>query len=329
MSDCLIVGGGVIGMMSARALALKGAQVIVLDQRKCARESSWAGGGIISPLYPWQYDDFTNELSFASQAVYADLCQQLYASSGIDPQYQKHGLLMRDEFDTAPAKAWMKRYQIEYELHPQGAFFSHIGSVRNPRLLAALQADIGNLGVKIIEHTQAQSLMIKNDKVLGVRSAKKDFFADNTVICAGAWSSKLLNLADPVAPIKGQMIVIKADSGTLKHIILNQGQYLIPRVDGSILVGSTTEAVGFDRSTHTHTKNQLYQFACQQVPTLKTAKITQHWSGFRPATQSRKSLIARDKNHYNLFINTGHFRNGLNMAPESANRITQMIYANT
>ena len=325
MSDCLVIGGGIIGMMSARMLVNSGASVTLLDQRACGRESSWAGGGIISPLYPWHYDDLTNDLSFESQAVYETLCDSLHSSSGIDPQYQKSGLLMMDEFETATAKAWMKRYKISYESYPQGALFTHIAQVRNPRLLQALKADIINRGVNIVEHTQVESLITKDDKVLGVHSSKGDFLASNVVACSGAWTGQLLDLEDDVFPIKGQMIILKAKAGDIKHIILDQGRYIIPRVDGRILVGSTMEDVGFYRDVDQPTKDSLYEFAWQHIPALKNVEIEYHWSGFRPASKSGKVIVARDKKFNNLFINTGHFRNGLNMAPASANRITQLI----
>lgn len=327
MSDCLVIGAGVMGMMSARMLTMAGAKVTLIDQRECGRESSWAGGGIISPLYPWHYDALTNDLSFKSQAIYEDLCQDLYHASGIDPQYQKSGLLMIDEYQTPKAKAWMQRYQIEYQTHTDGALFTHVASIRNPRLLQALKIDNLTRGVTIIEHTQVHELMTQADKIVGVRSSKGTLLADNVVLCAGAWSSQLADMKQTIFPMKGQMIILKATAHLLPHIILHQGRYIIPRVDGRILVGSTMEDVGFDRSVDKPTQQSLYDFACQQVPALRHAKIEHHWSGFRPASQSGSAIVARDSQYANLFINTGHFRNGLNMAPASANKITQLIHA--
>ena len=329
MSDCLVIGGGVIGMMSARMLAISGAKVTLIDQRECGKESSWAGGGIISPLYPWHYDDLTNDLSFKSQAVYEDLCQDLYNSSGIDPQYRKSGLLMMDEFETLEAKDWMKRYNVNYKHHSDGALFTHVASARNPRLLQALKVDILKKGVKIVEHAQVNHLITKSDKAIGVSSSQGDFFADNIVACAGAWSGSLLDLDNDVFPMKGQMIILKAKIGDVEHIILDQGRYIIPRVDGRILVGSTMEDVGFNRDIDQLTKDNLYEFAWQHVSELKKAKIEKHWSGFRPASRSGGAIIGRDKKYDNLFINTGHFRNGLNMAPASADKITQLVNENT
>ncbi len=325
MSDCIVVGGGVIGMMSARMLAISGAKVTLIDQRECGHESSWAGGGIISPLYPWHYDDLTNDLSFESQAVYEELCDELHRSSGIDPQYQKSGLLMMDEFDSTEAKIWMERYKVDYQRHADGAFFSHVASVRNPRLLQALKIDIINKGVKIVENTQVNQLITKDDKVLGVNSSEGDLLCDNLIICAGAWSSQLLDLSDRIFPMKGQMIIFKQCKVKLSHVILDQGRYIIPRIDGKILVGSTMEDVGFNRDVDEHIKNNLHEFAWQHIPMLENVEIEKHWSGFRPASETDKAIVDRDKNYHNLFINTGHFRNGINMAPASANRITQLI----
>ncbi len=325
MSDCLIIGGGVIGMMSARMLTLAGANVTLLDQRECGHESSWAGGGIISPLYPWHYDDLTNELSFKSQAVYEQLCKDLHSETGIDPQYQKSGLLMMDEYDTAEAQTWLKRYKISYEKHKDGALFNHISQVRNPRLLQSLKADIIKKGVNIIENVRAEHLIDENNKVLGVNTSKEKYLADYVVVCSGAWTSQWLKLDEVVFPMKGQMIVLKHQAGKIKHIVLNQGRYIIPRLDGRILVGSTMEEVGFDRSVDVSTQESLHQFATEHFADLSTAEVEYHWSGFRPASKTAKVVLGRDTKFDNLFINTGHFRNGLNMAPESANIITKLI----
>ncbi len=325
MSDCLVIGGGVIGMMSARALAILGANVTLLDQRECGKESSWAGGGIISPLYPWHYDDSINQLSFESQAVYEALCDDLHSVSGIDPEYQKTGLLMMDEFQTQQAKSWMQNYQIDYQSHPQGALFTHVASVRNPRLLQALKADLIHKGVNIIESAKVDKLITQSTTVLGLRSAQGDFFADAIIACMGAWSSKLLDLENDIFPIKGQMIVLQAQVDEVKHIILDKGRYIIPRADGKILIGSTMENVGFNRDVNQSTKTHLYEFAWRHVPTLKNAKIIHHWSGFRPASQSGSVVISKDKKYNNLFVNTGHFRNGLNMAPASADKIAKLV----
>lgn len=324
MNDCLIIGGGVIGMMSARILSMVGAHVILLDQRECAKESSWAGGGIISPLYPWHYSDLVNELSIASQVIYGDLCAALLENTDIDPEYIQSGLLMMDEYDSLKAKTWMGRYKITTKTHPKGVFFKNIAQVRNPRLLRALKADIAKRGVEIIEYTKVDDFIIKGNIVLGVKTENKDYYADNTIICTGAWSSSLLGDDNEIFPIKGQMIVIKTEIDVLEHIILDQSRYIIPRKDGQLLIGSTMEDVGFDRSTDKQVGDELLTFATERFPQLEGARIKHHWAGFRPASKSGV-MIGKHAQLEHLYLNTGHFRNGLNMAPESANRIKDLV----
>jgi glycine oxidase len=325
MSDCLIIGGGVIGMMSARTLALSGAKVTLLDQGVCGQESSWAGGGIISPLYPWKYDDLTNQLSLASQAVYADLCAQILEDTGLDPQYLQSGLLMLDEYDSDVASTWLARYGLAYQAHEKGALFANIAQVRNPRLIKALKADIISKGVNIVENTQVESLLLGHDKAMGVNTNQQKYLADHVVVCSGAWSSQWLALTEKIFPMKGQMIVLKSTPEVVEHIVLDQGRYIIPRKDGRILVGSTMQDVGFDRATDYQTQQSLHAFATQRFPGLGQAAVEHHWSGFRPASKSGKVMLGKHAEFDNVYLNTGHFRNGLNMAPESAKRIEKLI----
>ncbi len=327
MSDCLIVGGGVIGMMSAKYLTQAGAKVTLIDQQVCGQESSWAGGGIISPLYPWHYDDLTNELSLASQAVYEELCQQIQDTSGVDPQYRRTGLLMMDEYDSSQAQAWLDKFGVGYQTHDRGALFESIAQVRNPRMVQALRGDVEQLGVEIIEGVEAQSLIDQGDKVLGVETNQGQYLADQVLTCSGAWSSQWLDLQEQVFPMKGQMIVIGAKPDLLAHIVLDQGRYIIPREDGKILVGSTMEDIGFDKTIDAQVGQDLFKFAITRFPELSAYPVVHHWAGLRPATRSSKVILGRDARYQNLYHNTGHFRNGLNMAPESAKRICDLINA--
>ncbi|HED19563.1 MAG TPA: FAD-dependent oxidoreductase, partial [Gammaproteobacteria bacterium] len=165
MADCVIIGAGLIGMLSAYELANAGMQVTVLDRGQPARESSWAGGGILSPLYPWRYSDPVNELASWSQHVYPDLCRQLEESSGIDPQWVRSGLMIADVDDQQSVQTWATRFKARLEwpdandvreIEPRlgvvpetAAWLPEVAQVRNPRLAQALRATLVNRGVEI------------------------------------------------------------------------------------------------------------------------------------------------------------------------------------
>jgi glycine oxidase len=132
-----------------------------------------------------------------------------------------------------------------------------------------------------------------------------------------------------IKPMRGQMLLFKAQVGTLATVIYQQGVYLIPRLDGHILVGSTVEDVGFDKSTDLVTRNQLADAAFAMLPALSNAEFIQHWSGLRPGSPDNIPTIARHPEIANLYINSGHFRYGVTMAPISADLIAEMILGQT
>jgi glycine oxidase len=318
MTDCLVIGGGIIGMMTARTLSKNGFDVVLVDSNNCKKNTaSWAGAGIISPLYPWKYSDFVNDLSFKSQLIYKDICNELLRDTGIDPEYIKSGLKMFDEFDNKVAKKWLKNNNINYKIEDNSAIFD-IAQIRNPKILQALKADLLNRKVKVIENTTIKHLNIKNNIVFGADNIESKY----TIICGGSFSNNLTNY--DVFPVKGQMITLQDDSKQVKNICLKNGNYLVPRKDGVIVVGATMENAGYDKKLDEIVKNQLFEFAIDIFPHLKNTKITNHWCGFRPAT-SGNPIIKKSVEIQNLFINTGHFRNGLNTAPESAKIITNLI----
>ena len=129
---------------------------------------------------------------------------------------------------------------------------------------------------------------------------------------------------DDIYPVKGQILLLQAKPKLLKHIILAEDKYLVPRIDGKILVGSTYEKTGFDKSIDSKTAQLLFNFAIKYCPQLKNAKIIKQWAGLRPASASGVK-ITKHLAYNNLFINVGHFSNGLNTAPASAELITNLI----
>jgi len=345
-ADIIIIGGGVSGLMSARELALAGVRVALLERQSLGKESSWAGGGILSPLRPWRAAEPITALCQWSQSAYPQLARDLEENTGIDPQWLQSGFLFADCSELGEAADWAKAHGIRYE-NPSlgdiaamvpglslGQFSSplllpEVGQVRNPRLLAALREDLARRGVEILERHPVDEIRVEGGEVQGLVCGGERLSADGYVVAAGAWSGLLARdsgLADlPVAPVKGEMLIFDAPPGLLKPIVISQGCYLIPRKDGKILAGSTVEYAGFNKSTREAAGAALRAFACGLLPALRTCPVEKHWAGLRPGSPQGIPYIGPHPTVARLYFNCGHFRNGFVMAPASARLLADQI----
>jgi glycine oxidase len=152
------------------------------------------------------------------------------------------------------------------------------------------------------------------------------------VVATGAWSGlglDALAAMPQIRPIRGQMLLFKLEPGDLGTILYRNGLYLIPRRDGHVLVGSTLEDVGFDKSTDAATRQRLHSDAAELLPALKDAQPVQHWAGLRPGSPANIPIIDRHPDFRNVFVNTGHYRYGVTMAPASAELLVDLMEGNT
>jgi glycine oxidase len=345
MNKVIIVGGGLIGMLSARALLNRGYQVTILERGPFGGEASWAGGGILSPLYPWRYASAVNRLALASQTMYPALIDELKTATGIDPEYRRSGLLMLDVADIQQAQQWATAHKVPLELitsqqmqvmEPNLSYQREVAvrlpmvmQLRNPRFIKAMQAYLLQRGAILRADTEIADIQYSNKRIEAlITTRSENFVADNVVIANGAWSGRLLRQTHidlPIRPVRGQMVMLQGQPGQLNHIVLQGSHYLIPRADGQIIIGSTVEETGFDKSTTDSALIELTGFIHQLAPSLATLPVIEHWAGLRPGCGQGIPYIGQHPQIKGLYVNAGHYRNGIVMAPASAELLADLI----
>lgn len=341
MSDFVVIGGGVMGLLLSRHLLQAGASVTLLEAGQCGREASWAGGGIVSPLYPWRYLPPVTALASQAQRLFPALCSELLAETGIDPEYNTTGLLMLDAPDAEQALQWAKQYRITMQtvdaqqLHQyeqqlaegfgSGLWMPHIANVRNPRLLQALKASLQKHRQFVLrEFSPVQAL----EKDTAVLASGEKIPGEKLVVCAGAWTGKLLRasrLEVPVTPVLGQMLLYRLPAGWLRTMVLHNGRYAIPRADGHVLVGSTLEQRGFDKTITDVACAELREAAEKMLPGLRAHNPVRQWAGLRPAAPDGVPLMGPVPGHEKWWLCAGHFRNGLVLSPASAQFMADLL----
>jgi len=343
--DVIIVGAGVSGLLTAVQLAEAGSDCCLLDRGSVGMESSWAGGGILSPLYPWNYPEAVSALAAWSTKNYPAFLSRLREQTGIDPEWINSGHLILDEDITFEAVGkWAETHDISVrpveqqelqQLEPaiadnfqRALWFAGIGQVRNPRLIHALHARARQLGIRILEGNEARELLISDNGVSGIRTDGDTFTADQVLIATGAWGGIPLNINIrplPIEPVKGQMIQFQTEPGTIQRISLYKGRYVIPRKDGKVLAGSTLEHTGFDKSTDPSAAGKLRQAAAELFPILASAPVINQWAGLRPGNERQTPYIGEHPEIRGLFFNIGHFRNGIILGLASARLCADLI----
>ncbi|MCC2655069.1 MAG: glycine oxidase ThiO [Panacagrimonas sp.] len=326
-ADVLVIGAGVIGLSTALALRRAGLRVCVIERAAVGRGSaSWAGGGILSPLEPGGVDDATLPILRDSLARYPAWCEALVAAGAVDPEYRVSGMRVQAPADLA---AWTdffeRRCGLRVEIAERDAWLPDVAQVRSPRLLRALSTAFVAGGGEQVEQQAVIGLETTGDRVIGVRTAHGVRSAAVVVLAAGAWS-RALSADAPVRPVRGQMLLIDAAPGELDAIVLRDGRYLIPRRDGPVLVGSTLEEAGFGDEVTDEARTSLLASVREMAPRLAQRRVLAHWSGLRPATPAPGTCVVRwAPATRGLFLNTGHHRLGITLAPGSAQRAADAI----
>ena len=349
--DVLIIGGGVIGLSIARELHKSGVSRITLVEKGiCGEESSWAAGGMLGPQAEADEGGAFFDICSASRDLYPELAAELLDETGIDIELVLSGTLYLAFTDDDVSELherfkWQRKAGLAVEhlsaddvrrMEPfispdiRGAlFFPNDWQVDNRKLLSALKRYAEINGIEIVENTQIERLTVDGGRVTGAETDSKKFTADKIVLATGAWTSLIkLGLADlpfKIEPVRGQMIVFQTAKRLFQHVVYSRRGYIVPRLDGRILAGSTSENTGFDKAVTESAALKLREMAAEISPNLASLPTADHWSGLRPYAFDGLPVIGPMDGVKDVFIATAHYRNGILLAPWTAKIVADSL----
>jgi len=331
--DVIVIGGGIIGLSLSIELRKQGASVLTVERGEPGREASHAAGGMLVDC-GLETPPALQPLATASARMYPDFVRELQIESGLNVDLRDQGtiLLCPDVglADSALQSARMSSAELA-RLEPEVAelsgasFYLKERSVDPRALTAAAIKTARNRGVEFSSGDTATAVNVTDGRVQSLTTNKTSFVAGKVVNCAGAWSGQIGPHAFPTRPVKGQMLcLIMPSPALLRHVIRTPKVYLIPRSDGRLLVGATVEEAGFDKRTVPETIRRLHKDAMELVPKLHEAKILEDWAGLRPGTPDGLPILGATETP-GYFVATGHFRDGILLAPVTARAMAQVI----
>jgi glycine oxidase len=320
--DVIISGAGIIGLSLALELRERGAKVLVLDSGDPGREASSAAAGMLAAADP-ETPPALRPLAMASAEMFPEYVRKLEAAAQMQVDFRRVGTIaLLGEAATPPeyktiSASDLQRLEPSVKSQALPAFFVQEDSVDPQLLTQAALAAAKNQGIEIRGHSAVQEIREYSGKIQ-VSAEAGPFVANAYVNCQGAWSGA------PVKPRKGQMLYVQPSTEVLQHVLRTPDVYIVPRSSGKILIGATVEDVGFDKSVDASIIQGLLKTAAKYLPELASAPITQSWAGLRPGTPDDLPLIGTtDVPH--AFLASGHFRNGILLAPVTAKIMTDLI----
>lgn len=347
--DVLCIGGGVIGLATAWELRGRGLAVCVVDKGAIGNEASWAGAGIIPPASLAHSRGGMELLRAHSFAAYPIISERLRDLTDRDIGFRQTGGIELPE--SAEDKAELERMaalgpelgiRVEaltraavQELEPAiegdlavGYWFPDVCQVRNPWLLKALEQACSLGGVRLLPHAPVEDFEAAGARIAAVRAGGTRIVAGQVLVAAGAWSGtlmKALGVSLPVRPIRGQIVALRGAAGIVRHIVMVGKRYVVPRTDGLVLIGSTEEDVGFEKRVTAAGTTGLRRFANSWFPALDAREVEKAWAGLRPSVARDFPCLGRVAGWDNAWVATGHFRQGIQLAPGTARLLADWI----
>ena len=351
--DAAVVGAGVIGLACAWQAAQRGLGVVVLERGEPGSGATGVAAGMLAPVGEVAFgEQRLLEMMLASAEAYPDFCAALEAASGVATGYRRSGAL-HVALDRDEAGELRRRHQLQTELQLDARWLtasecrrlepalapSFAGGVHAPdeaavdprALTAALLAAIGKLGVEVRTSAAVTEAVIEGDRIAGVRTEDGvELRADHVVLAAGCWSGSASWLPQaarpPVRPVKGQLLTLRAGGGEMpiERIVASERVYMVPREDGRLIVGATVEERGFDATVTAGGVHELLREAYRLVPDIAEMELVDAAAGLRPGTPDNMPLIGSGALE-GLVLATGHYRNGILLAPLTAERVVEHL----
>lgn len=354
MKNCIVIGGGAIGLSIAYRLAQEDFSVSLFDEHEVGTGTSWAGAGILPAATLKNVDDPYEKLRGYSHQLHPLWAQQLKELTGIDTGFRRCGgwyiartkaeratlIAQRDLWEEQgievqrgdrqtllqhePALAAMESRDIETEAW----FVRDECQVRNPRHLQALKEACLRLGVEIRSHHKVERLEWDNEQLSGVVVGDQTVSAEHYCFTAGAWTHQMLQwfgLPNGILPVRGQMLLYQMEPGWLKSIINEGHRYLVPREDGHLLIGSCEEEVGYVCETTPEQLDDLKRWAQSMLGEQLAQEPVRSWAGLRPGVFDGMPYIGPLSRHPNVWIAAGHFRSGLHLSCATAECLVSMF----
>lgn len=345
--NAVIVGGGIMGTSVALELRRRGLEVTVLERSVPGAEASTAAAGMLAPQLEGHGPGSFLDLCLRSRAMYGKWTEALTAATGIDVGFLECGALQA-AFDDAQAHAleaqvaWQQGIGLRAELLDgaqardrvallsddavAAAWLPDDAQVDTEKLMRALTAACEKAGARF-RRGYVHSVVEKDGRAVGVDLGGELLPADAVVLAAGSWSGLVAGARiDPrlVRPVRGQMALLELRARPFEPILAGSHGYVVPRADGRVVLGSTSEDAGFDKDVTLGGLHQVLGKALRLAPRLAEARIERTWAGLRPATSDGLPVLGQGPLE-RLFLATGHFRNGILLAPITARLIGQLV----
>jgi glycine oxidase len=347
--DVAVIGGGVMGCAVALRLAQRGLAVTVIERGIPGAEASSAAAGILGPQMEADGPGPQLELGLRSRALYPALAAELREATGIDIGYVKSGVLAvsldeAGDAELAARRTWQTARGLRVETLSAPLLRTHepnlaaeIGAALrfpddaqvNARELArAFSQAAAAAGARFLQGRYVRRVVIERGAATGVELDGETLSAGSVVVAAGSWSGLVEGAGVPatvVRPARGQLVSIETRPPLFRHVVAVHGRgYLVPRRDGTVLAGSTVEMAGFRKEVTVGGLAQILTLARTLVPALADAPVTGTWSNFRPYTEDHLPVLGTTAVR-GLVLATGHFRNGILLAPATAQAIAELV----